>query len=322
MSEKTPPWDEKCSAPPTATEIPTLRPGEQGEACDRTDYSVAGDTSAPSFDALELMKNVGPSVVKVEISRDDTTFIDEFLGFPERRAEVGTGTGFMVAKDGDDCLIATNAHVGDVADNSIRTADGTVYPATVEKSDYKHDLALLRVSQAVGTDSAASPLECKALPITKIELPEAEIKLDPEDLFDKHVSNFLAWLGLPVVPQKQLYSDKIKTNPDAKNQDIYVVGHPEGSNEQFISPGKTTGQNAAFSFNSANGYLAKDTKVFETTAHLEHGSSGSPAVNNEGEVVGVAFGVKNEASYVIPGEYLLDLVNPYLIPDAREKNLV
>ena len=97
----------------------------------------------------DLAENLSPSVVNIKTAsrltaRRTPDVFEEFFGrrrFPPRRD--GTGTGFVISKDG---YIVTNNHVIEKADRIVAVfADGVERSAEVVGRDSKTDLALLKV---------------------------------------------------------------------------------------------------------------------------------------------------------------------------------
>jgi len=114
----------------------------------------------------EAVKNVGPSVVRIDTERSverqqfDPTLLDpllrDLLGepgmIPDR--ERGQGSGVIIDQSG---LVLTNAHVVERVDLvSITLADGTNFDGKVLGSDSITDLALVQIEEEI--DSKVAPL--------------------------------------------------------------------------------------------------------------------------------------------------------------------
>jgi len=104
------------------------------------------------------VKNIGPSVVKIDTQRSverqqfDPTLLDpllrDLLGeqgvTPEK--ERGQGSGVIINDNG---LVLTNAHVVDrVDDVSVTLADGTICNGQVLGTDSVTDLALVKIEES------------------------------------------------------------------------------------------------------------------------------------------------------------------------------
>ena len=84
---------------------------------------------------VEVVENVGPAVVRIDVITDG-----------RRGAREGRGSGFAISPDG---FVVTNSHVVQGADTvRIGLADGSSVNALVLGNDPHTDLALLRVAQA------------------------------------------------------------------------------------------------------------------------------------------------------------------------------
>ncbi|MBX3525332.1 MAG: trypsin-like peptidase domain-containing protein [Rhodoblastus sp.] len=106
---------------------------EDGQA--RRGGGAAQTRDAPLLDAYsrtvsDVVDTVGPSVVRIDLARDD--------GKP-----AGSGSGVIVSPDG---LVLTNSHVVSAGRRaSVTTLDGRVFSARVLGDDPDTDLALLRI---------------------------------------------------------------------------------------------------------------------------------------------------------------------------------
>ena len=106
---------------------------EDGQA--RRGGGAAQTRDAPLLDAYsrtvsDVVDTVGPSVVRIDLARDD--------GKP-----AGSGSGVIVSPDG---LVLTNSHVVSASRRaSVTTLDGRMFSARVLGDDPDTDLALLRI---------------------------------------------------------------------------------------------------------------------------------------------------------------------------------
>lgn len=111
---------------------------------------------------IRVVKENSPAVVTIIISKDmpvyEQYYINPFgeagdsfgLVIPEyrqtgtQRQEIGSGSGFLVSKDG---VVLTNKHVvlDDAADYTVLTNDGKRFPARVLAKDPVQDLAILKI---------------------------------------------------------------------------------------------------------------------------------------------------------------------------------
>ncbi len=180
-------------------------------------------------------------------------------------SEKGNGSGFAQGKPGQ---IVTNYHVvSDIPEVFVRTQDGQRYRAKVVKADDIKDLALLEI--------------------------------------DGRAPDYLKPL--------QLGDDKrLKTDDQ-----IAALGHPDGASATYWSPGKyidlsnnlqrfSPEEMKEFARLSATESDKNDflqTKLLHSIINVRHGSSGGPAVDSDGKVVGVTVYTKDKSEtekYFVP----------------------
>ncbi|MCT7970816.1 HhoA/HhoB/HtrA family serine endopeptidase [Laspinema olomoucense] len=105
----------------------------------------------------DVVQNVGPAVVRINASRTVTTqipdafndpFFRQFFGSrfptePQERVERGTGSGFIISKEGQ---ILTNAHVVAGADTvEVTLKDGRSFTGQVMGTDPVTDVAVVKI---------------------------------------------------------------------------------------------------------------------------------------------------------------------------------
>jgi Do/DeqQ family serine protease len=125
------------------------------------DSDRAKSISVPRNYVVEAVNRTGPAVVRINASRtvaagnqqipqeflDDPTFRqffgDQLRRMPKERVERGTGSGFIINKEGD---IITNAHVVSGADKvTVILKDGRQIEGKVLGSDELTDIAVIQV---------------------------------------------------------------------------------------------------------------------------------------------------------------------------------
>ena len=104
-----------------------------------------------------VVEKVGPAVVRIDSSRTVTTripeifnnpFFRDFFGAdiptgPQKRVERGTGSGFIISREG---AILTNAHVVDGADTvNVTLKDGRSFTGKVMGTDSVTDVAVVKI---------------------------------------------------------------------------------------------------------------------------------------------------------------------------------
>ncbi len=122
----------------------------------RVNAAIPSPTAAGSNFITQVVQKVGPAVVRIEASRTVTDrlpaafndpFFRQFFGsqLPEQqnRVERGTGSGFLISKDGS---ILTNAHVVAGADTvRVILKDGRSFEGKVLGSDELTDVAVVKI---------------------------------------------------------------------------------------------------------------------------------------------------------------------------------
>ena len=133
------------------------------------DSSAPAATPQPSNFIASAVERVGPTVVRIDAARTVAPrvpdkllrrfFADEF-GTPDERVERGTGSGFVLSKDG---RIVTNAHVVEGADMvDVTLKDGRTFEGKVLGVDTLTDVAVIQ-------------LEAQNLPVAPIGTAETLI---------------------------------------------------------------------------------------------------------------------------------------------------
>lgn len=210
-------WDDSCRAPKPG-EVPTLRPGEAPQACDRTDYGSVPPN--PDWDPLALFRSVSPSVVRVDQLSTLPASLRWMLGDSQSWPN---GSGFMVGQDGKDCLIATNSHVTQrLSSIAVRTSDNSVHPATIAATDPANDLAILRVPTGAG-------LVCRPVPIS----------LQQPNLGDR-----VATIGHPRGSRYQFISPSVVSGLGLPTEHGLPTMRPEDNRIAVMATGQTQGGNS------------------------------------------------------------------------------
>ncbi len=194
-----------------------------------------------------------------------------------------SGTGFFVG-NGDQVI--TNAHVASSKGLSISTYDGNVYPAYVEKYDDIHDLSLLRI---VGIEKD----------------PDRAIKLAPDD----RISGTVYSLGHPQLESLTISPGQMIGN--GSQYEAMVQSKGKERSEQMIENaakriGEKQTQDLRDQLNSTEIWL----RQYDTP-----GSSGSPQLNENGELIAVLHTGYNDAKNRMTGNIPLSAVRDLLSPE-------
>lgn len=133
--------------------------GQQSDSSSNSSTQQARQVISSESELIEqIVKQVGPSVVSVNVSSRATT--NGFFG-PQTRAQQSAGTGFIISKEG---VIVTNRHVvpAGATEVSVTLSDGTelnnveVIGRTNDSDSL--DIAFLKVKDAKGKDLVPAKL--------------------------------------------------------------------------------------------------------------------------------------------------------------------
>jgi S1-C subfamily serine protease len=118
------------------------------EARQTTPVDISNAPNNPNFIA-EAVEKVGPAVVRINAIKRVGGEIDPFRqffgegGVPEEKLREGTGSGFILSKDG---RLLTNAHVVDGADEvEVKLKDGRSFKGKVVGLDSITDVAAIKI---------------------------------------------------------------------------------------------------------------------------------------------------------------------------------
>jgi S1-C subfamily serine protease len=258
-------------------------------ASDNSDNSTAGDYTKP-------------------VASLDTVISNKFNYKIDPQTDYGTG--FIVNPNG---YIVTNAHVAsdsyvekdilqqlekNMVDQMIIAYDDK-YPGKLD-SAYTDDQATAIYDQLntdmlkLVTDNAKFNSQLVVIPQSSTDTTLEDILRDglsakvvsmEDDLFsDKNHDKDLAVIK---IDQNNLPALKIdSTNSTQIGQKIFILGFPSSAElnaQDVINPTLTEGIVGAFKDSSD-----KSFKLIQTDAKISEGSSGSPIINEKGEVVGIA----------------------------------
>jgi len=237
-----------CPAQPGANELLVLSRNPRSNGCDMQTFPAAG-TAGADLDVMQLYKDLRPSVayLKVHGTADGTGPGRDPAGAPK---EWG-GTGVVVAKEGNDCLLITDDHVPrgvpqqhvNPTSTEVVMANDKAYNATVITSDAAHDLALVKVDTGADTEQV-----CK-----------------PASVSDQHVA------------------------VDGST-DIVSFGQPYTSHSIYTSTGRIVGTQKREDINSLIAPLpGEDPKreILNNMMQVREGFSGGAVFDRNGKVVGV-----------------------------------
>jgi len=220
-----------CGNQPERGQVPVVPTDPHSDGC----QFASGDITTPSLNFSNIYEKVAPSSVRFESGTGGKTH--------------DIGSGVMVAKNNDECLVVTDDHVAKKQainpEHSATTSDGKQYPTNVLYQDPTRDLAVVSLKMGADADKV-----CKPAQFVK---NKNEIKSDSD----------VAMLGTPAnTPNLLLASAKVSS--------LRVLTRQEFVDKNNRPDGAKAG-----------------TLVADVDAPLKPGMSGGPAVTSAGKVWGV-----------------------------------
>lgn len=112
-----------------------------------TDENKAVATQVGVTDVSGITEQTMPAIVAITSTTKGANYYDLFGREYEGQESTGAGSGFIIAQNDNELLIATNNHVIEGAKTiSVQFIDGEIYEATVKGTDSGNDLAVIAVA--------------------------------------------------------------------------------------------------------------------------------------------------------------------------------
>lgn len=126
-------------AGPTSTEGQDTQEGADGNKAVATQVGVT--------DVSGITEQTMPAIVAITSTTKGANYYDLFGREYEGQESTGAGSGFIIAQNDNELLIATNNHVIEGAKTiSVQFIDGEIYEAAVKGTDSGNDLAVIAVA--------------------------------------------------------------------------------------------------------------------------------------------------------------------------------
>lgn len=111
------------------------------------DGKQAVTTQVGVMDVSNITEQTMPAIVAITSTTKGANYYDLFGREYEGQESTGAGSGFIIAQNDNELLIATNNHVIEGAKTiSVQCIDGEIYEATVKGTDSANDLAVIAVA--------------------------------------------------------------------------------------------------------------------------------------------------------------------------------
>jgi len=244
----------------------------------------------------------------------------EFEGQKFQEAIGGTGTGFFITADG---YIATNAHVvSDIYAGDARAKTMMVDQAREEVFGHYRDV-LDRMSEAQVARVMAGLRLVKLDRRAYVVLPSGD-KLDYE----------IVQTGVPgsgrdcaIIKVKTQNAPALPVGDSTKSQvedHIIVIGYPGVADAKDLLDEKSELQpSVTDGAISALKHATTGEQILQISAPITHGNSGGPAIDQHGNVVGLAtFGTEVQGfNFLVASATLMDFVKEAKVTLAPSKTL-
>ncbi|HUJ60829.1 MAG TPA: trypsin-like peptidase domain-containing protein [Kofleriaceae bacterium] len=247
-----------------------------------------------------------PSVVKVW-----GAYIATFqIGTQQAQEAIGgTGTGWFMTPDG---YIATNAHVVDTIQQGDEAAKKALYDTLLKDLDKKYGAELAKLSRDQIQQILASIKLVELKPLSFVELPNGD-KLNYEI---KQFGKPGTGRDCAIIKVKVDNAPTLPIGDSSKSQvedKIVVIGYPGVADMQDLLSAKTLLEpSVTDGAISALKQAASGEQILQISAPITHGNSGGPAIDQHGNVVGLAtFGNEGDIqgfNFLVASKTLLEMV--------------
>lgn len=266
----------------TTTEGSGTDSGNTKDTQNSKDTNKAAVTEVGALDVSGIAEQTMPAIVAITSTTQGANYYDLFGREYAGKETTGAGSGFIVAQNDNELLIATNNHViKDAKTISVQFIDGEIYEAAVKGTDSANDLAVIAVAVK----------NIKKDTMNKIAIAD----LGSSD--DLKVGEMVIAIGNALG-----YGQSVTVGyVSAKDREITA-----SDEEQY----------------SGNGENASTIKAIQTDAAINPGNSGGALINMRGEVVGInsakiASSTVEGIGYAIP----ITVANP-IIEDLMNKEVL
>ena len=135
----------------------------ENEEQNSTSGYIASQTSVNSGGVSEVVENVMPSIVAIDIT--STTTQSDWFGRQYQQESSGSGSGIIIGENDSEVLIATNNHVIEGNDAKVKVTfnDNTTADAVVKGADSSADLAVVSVDITSLSEDTKSKIKIATL---------------------------------------------------------------------------------------------------------------------------------------------------------------
>ncbi|MBX9568380.1 MAG: serine protease [Candidatus Obscuribacterales bacterium] len=210
--------------------------------------SLSSESKPTNFDALAILRDVSPGVVKIRTPND-------------AQGDWSVGTGFMVSSgDKSACEIASLTHVtGNNEKIQVTTNNGQTHDAFLVKNDLKRELSVFKIPSL-----AADSTHCKPLDVSSRELKSTELVLGVSAVADPRWP--VPYLGISLGQVSRDNPVYVRRLPTMIGEDMlrpmgaFVMrgDHGDSGGPIVDAARRVVGIEAA----SANGYSLSELSVF------------------------------------------------------------
>lgn len=266
----------------TTTEGSGTDSGNAKDTQNSTDANKAAVTEVGALDVSGIAEQTMPAIVAITSTTQGANYYDLFGREYAGKETTGAGSGFIVAQNDTELLIATNNHViKDAKTISVQFIDGEIYEANVKGTDSANDLAVIAVAVK----------NIKEDTMNKIAIAD----LGSSD--DLKVGEMVIAIG----------------NALGYGQSV-TVGYVSAKDREITASDQDQ--------YSSSGESASTIKAIQTDAAINPGNSGGALINMRGEVVGInsakiASSTVEGIGYAIP----ITVANP-IIEDLMNKEVL